>query len=538
MAFRRGSPGFETSLKYPEATLPNLLSNNSSKLRRKVAVYFGSVDYSWQYLDVFSDAFANVLADLGVKKGAKVAVLLPNIPQLLMTLFGVWKAGGVAVLLDPWLGEKELKPKLADVRVAITISDVVLGHDVCSKLESIKGYTRIEHVITTSMTDAWSSLTNIFGVLKGVKDKRREGTVDWLASVTKRLGRKPPEVSLYPDDPAIVSYVGPYYNLREVVLSHKAIIANATQFVSCLKLDQNDVILSMLPLTFPFAFISSFASILLAEAKTVLVPLITSYSLKLVGTRSPDFVEALRKYKATLLIGSPSIFRAYTVLADKPETYKSVRAAVCLPVPPSEKVKSLFQRTSGVRLYSGYASPEGLITHLERFEGESKPNSMGQILPDTEAAVFQAENNDLPLEDNHVGVLGVRGIQFADIYSEATFKRHMHNLNSTGWVITGDYVKRDLQGNYIFVRPADGVLVTGGQRVWKGEVERLLSEHPAIRSYSINVEEDVFADQVLTVSIVIDTKKGNPTPKELYEYFVKNLALYKVPVKIDVIYQS
>lgn len=538
MVFESGRPSFKTSLAYPETTFKDLLVENSSKLKRKEAIFFGGIDYSWQYIDAFSTAFANVLIDLGASKGTKVAVMLPNIPQLVITLFAVWKAGCVAVPLDPWLGEKDLQPKLSDTPILVTLSDIVSGYDVYSKVESLIGSTRVERIITTSMTHTFSSLVTAFGVLADVKEKKREGAIDWLGAVRRKVGKRPPEISLYPDDVALVNYVGPVGKTRRIELSHRALVTNSLQFGSSLNINQGDVILGMTPLVYPFGLISSLGSALLAGAKTILVPLITAYSLKLVGNRLPDFTEALRRYRATVVVASPSVFRAFAVFADRPDIYRTVRAAICLPIPPPEDIRTLFQQTSGIKLCGGYASPEGLITHLEKPEGETEPDSMGQPLPDTEAAVFQAENNDLPLEDNQVGVLGVRGPQFADIYSAATFDKRKQNLNSTGWVITGDYVKRDRQGNYFFVGHSEQVIVTAGQRVWKSEVEETLASYPAVKSCVLKAEKDLFSDEALNAFVAVDPEKGSPTAQELQKYVAKNLALYKVPVKLEVSYKD
>ncbi|PSO08892.1 hypothetical protein B9Q04_03285 [Candidatus Marsarchaeota G2 archaeon BE_D] len=156
MGIEKRKLGLSTALNYPNTTLHELLVENASKFKRKDAIYYGGTEYSWQYIDAFSNGFANVLTEMGTSRGSRIAVLLPNIPQFIMTVFGVWKAGCTVLLLDPWLGEKELQTRLvtSDARIVVTLRDIVFGYDTYYKIQAVRDSTRIEHVITTSMTDA------------------------------------------------------------------------------------------------------------------------------------------------------------------------------------------------------------------------------------------------------------------------------------------------------------------------------------------------------------------------------------------------
>ncbi|HLH45317.1 MAG TPA: AMP-binding protein [bacterium] len=535
MGIEKRKLGLKTALDYPNKTLHDLLVENASKFKRKDAIYYGGTEYSWQYIDAFSNGFANVLTEMGISRGSRIAVLLPNIPQFIMTVFGVWKAGCAVLLLDPWLGEKELQARLAssDARIVVALRDIVFGYDTYYKIQAIRDSTRIEHVITTSMTDAWSSLTSMFGVLKDIKPKKRENTIDWLSTTRKKLGRKPPEVSSYPDDVAVLHYIGALSSLRQIELSHRNLVVNSLQYSSRLKVEENDVVLGLPPLWLPYMLVSAFTSTLFSGAKTVLIPLITSYSLKLMGERLPDFIEALRKHKVTVIPGSPSLFQAFVALADERDLFKTVRAAICLPAPPPDEVKSAFQRISGIKIVSGYATPEGLITHLEELGLGSKPGSIGQTLPDTEAAIFNIEDKDLPVEVNQVGLLGVRGPQFDGIYSRTPLERRKTPLNSTGWIISGEYAKQDAGESYIFVKTSQDTIVTSGSRVWKSDLENILLTYPGVKTCMISVVQDPFSEERAVVSIEVDAKKGKVTQDELLKYIASKLALYKLPIRIE-----
>jgi long-chain acyl-CoA synthetase len=524
-------PNASWTLSYPNSTLQDLLIANSAKFKRKEAAYYGGIDYSWQYIDAFSNAFANVLWDIGVSRGTRVAVMLPNIPQLVITLFGIWKAGCTAVLLDPWLGEKDLQPRImeSDARIAVTLSDVVLGYDVFHKIEAIRDTSRIEHVMVTSMTDAWSSLTNAFKVLRGVKPIKRENTIDWLAVVRKKFGKKPPESSVYPDDVALIHFVGPLNNTKMIELTHRNIVSNALQFSYALNMQEDDVVLGVSPLYHPYILIAAYISTLFNGAKIVLIPLITSYALKLVGERQPDFVRAITKHNVTLIVGTQNLFRALSVFADRADQFSKVRAAVCLPTPPSDDLKTQFQKVSGLSIISGYATYEGIITHLEN-NGTTSSGSIGKPLPDTEAAVFNLQDKDLPIEMGQLGVLGVRGPQFSGLYPTQTRKRNP--LNSSGWILTGDFVKKEASDNYVYVEPAEDVVVTSGHRVWKTELEQVLMAHPSIKSCKLHVIDDPFSDTGIAAQVV---SKGNRlSQQDLLEYLIPKLAIYKIPVRIDI----
>ncbi|MEM3710788.1 MAG: AMP-binding protein [Thermoprotei archaeon] len=526
--------GVNTVLEYPNTTLHDLLAENASKFKRKIAVYYGGTEYSWQYIEAFSNSFATILMEMGASRGSTVAVMLPNIPQYIMTIFGIWKAGCSALLLDPWLGANDLQVRLvnSDAHILVALRDIVSGYDAYYKVQAVREYTRLEHVITTSMTDAWSGLTNMFGVLRDVKPRKRENTVDWLTATRKKIGRKKPDVTVYPDDIAVIHYIGPQRNLRQIGLSHRNLVVNAFQYAWSLKIEENDIVLGLQPLWQPHALTSAFTSTLFSGAKTVLIPLITSYSLKLMGERSPDFIEAVRKYKVTVIPASPSLFYALVALTDQADIFKSVRCAVCVPTPPPSDVKAAFQRISGVRILSGYASPEGLITHLERPELESKPASIGQTLPDTEAAIFNAEDKDLPVEVNQIGVLGVRGPQFNDVYTTHSPVEKSY-LNSDGWVITGEYAIKDLDENYVFRGTSKEVVMTSGCRVWKSDLEDTLLAHPAVKKCVVNVLRDPFSGERMIVRVEIGEKKV--TEDELFKYLAMKLALYKLPIRIELL---
>jgi len=491
--------------------------------------YLGGV-LTRRELDELSGAFATALADAGFAAGERVALYLQNVPQFLMAMLGAWKAGGIAVAVNPMNKERELEEILRDSGAAVLVCLEDLYQDVASK---VVGGTDVRLVITTSALEYQTR--GDARVLGGVERLRCDGTQD-MAALIGRFGGRPRAVEpqaaeppLGPDDVAFLTYTsGTTGPPKGAMTTHRNIVFNAQTYRDWIGIGPRDVILGVAPL---FHITGSIGH--------VAVSLLTGATLVLTHRFDPAVaIETIRDEKVTFTVGSITVFIA---LMNVPNADTSALATLTkiysggAPIPPS--TVTAFSDTFGQYIHNIYGLTETTSpSHAVPLGGQAPVDqasgalSVGVPVYNTIVRIVGEDGRDLPAGE--IGELVTSGPQVVPGYwnkPEETAK-----ALPGGALHTGDVGYMDRDGwFYIVDRKKDQINVSG-YKVWPREVEDVLYEHAAVRETAVVGVPDPYRGE--TVKAYVSLKAGRAvTPAELAAHCKQRLAAYKYPREVEIL---
>ncbi len=511
----------------PEKPVFTVLSESAEKFPDRVCVHYNGSDFTYAEMEDLSSRFASALISLGVRRGDRVAIFLPNIPQFLIAYFGIVKAGGIVVTNNPIYKERELEYQLRDsgAEVIIATSDVVKGNDLYKALESCRGRLNLRHVISTSVTDYLPPLKRRLAGLVGVKDVQRKDTLDFRRLLKSNPPLECPAEVDPKKDVAQLQYTGGTTGVSKgAVLTHYNLYSNAVYLARLIEASRRDVSLCVLPLFHIYGLTACMNAPLSAGAELVLLP---SFHVE-------EVMKTIQKRKVTLFCGAPAM---YIAINNNPKVrnfdLRSVRACAsggsALPV----AVRKRFIELTGGNLVEGYGLSEtSPVTHMNPvLGGIVKDGSIGPPFPETDAVVVDLDDPEKVLPVGSVGELAVSGPQVMKGYwnQPAETAQVMRN----GWLLTGDIAKMDDEGYFYIVDRKKDMVNVGGFKVYPRDVEEVLFENPAIKEAGVVGMPDDFSGEAVKAFVVLKDPSKRLTEKEVIDFCAQRLAKYKVPKKVE-----
>ncbi|SHL05295.1 long-chain acyl-CoA synthetase [Pseudonocardia thermophila] len=477
---------------------------------------------SLRELDELTDAFAAALLDTGFTKGDRVALYLQNVPQFVIAQIGTWKAGGIAVSVNPMNRERELELLLRDSGARVLVCLQSLYRDVAA---TVLGNTDVQTVITTSELEYQTR--NDQRVFSGVERISCEGTLDMAELLARCAGRRPPTVELAPDDVAFLTYTsGTTGPPKGAMTTHRNVVFNAQAYRDWIGLGQDDVILGVAPLFHITGLVGHIAISLLIGA-----PLVLMYRLDPTLT-----IETIRDERATFTVGSITVFIA---LMNAPNADKDALASLTkiysggAPIPPST-VKA-FQSTFGHYIHNIYgltettspshAVPLGAQAPVDEASGAL---SVGVPIYNTIVRIVGDDGQDLP--PGEIGELVTSGPQVVAGYWNKP--EETEKALPGGALHTGDVGYMDENGWFYIVDRKKDQINAGGYKVWPREVEDVLYEHEAVREAAVVGVPDPYRGE--TVKAFVSLRPGRTaTADELIAFCKERMAAYKYPRQIE-----
>ncbi|MEO8670855.1 MAG: AMP-binding protein [Tahibacter sp.] len=521
-------PGIPAEIDLSEySSVVAVLESACERFRHRPA--FGNLGkvLSYDEVDRLSGQFAAFLLDLGLKKGDRVALMMPNVLQYPIAIFGVLRAGMTVVNTNPMYTGRELKHQLTDAGVAA----IVVLDNFASVLAEIVAETPCKHVITTGIGDLLSfpkSLITNF-VIKYVKKMvppfRIEGTIRFRDALARGARLTPPKVALTHDDIAFLQYTGGTTGVAKgAMLTHGNLVANMQQSSAWIGVNVHwgeEIIVTALPLYHIFALT---ANCLVFMKFGGMNHLITN------PRDMPGFVKTLSEIPFTALTGVNTLFNG---LLNTPGfekiNFSTLRLTLGGGMAVQRAVAERWKKVTGVTLSEAYGltetSPAACINPLDL------PEYNGSIgLPISSTDVSIQDDNGTQLGIGEIGELCVRGPQVMKGYwqrAEETAKV----LTPEGWLHTGDIAKMDTQGYvYIVDRKKDMILVSGFN-VYPNEIEDVVATHPGVLEVAaIGVPDEKSGE---AVKIVVVKKDPKLTAEDLRAHCKLNLTGYKLPRYIE-----
>jgi long-chain acyl-CoA synthetase len=475
-------------------------------------------------LDELSGAFAAGLADAGLQAGERVALFLQNVPQFIIAMIGTWKAGGIAVAVNPMNRERELDLILRDCGATALVCLEELYRDVAA---GVVGGTGVKLVITTSALEYQTR--NDERVLGGIERARGDSTQDMTEMMARFRGQQPPDPALGPDDVAFLTYTsGTTGPPKGAMTTHRNVVFNAQTYRDWIGVGAQDVILGVAPLFHITGSIGHVALCLLTGA-----PVVLTYRFD-----PAVAIETIRDERVTFTVGSITVFIA---LMNAPNAEKDALATLTkiysggAPIPPS--TVTAFQGAFGQYIHNIYGltettSPSHAVPlHATAPVDEaSGALSVGVPVYNTVVRIVAEDNQDLP--PGEIGELVTEGPQVAAGYWNKP--EETARALPGGALHTGDVGYMDADGWFYIVDRKKDQINVGGYKVWPREVEDALYEHAAVREAAVVGVPDPYRGE--TVKAYVSLKPGSTvTAEELAAHCKPRLAAYKYPRQVEII---
>ena len=520
---------------YPDRTLLDYLSELARANGSKPALLFKGASLSYANLESQSDAFAAALEALGVKPGDRVGLLLPNCPQFIVAQFGIWKAGGVVVALNPIYSERELEGALSSSGTSLVIALTPFYQ----RVKNIQTRTAVRRVIATSIKEYLPPLLRVlFTLFKEKKGGHRitlAGDDLWFQSLlTEHRASPRPAVTVRPDDRAVIlSSGGTTGTPKGVVGLHRHYVAAGLQLQAWTKsalTAWRDVIMLPLPMCHVYANVGVQPLAFVAPAPLSLVP-----NPRDLG----DLLKTIRQVKPAFFNGIPTL---YTAILNHPDVrsrkadLSSIKLCFSGAAALMAETKRQFEAATGARIVEGYSLTEGMMACcVNPVKGTNKIGSIGLPLPDVEILIVDAESGGSEMAPGQVGELLLRAPQYMAEYwnnpaeTAATLRTHGEG---GPWVHTGDLAYMDDEGFVFLVDRKKDMMKTSGFQVWPREIEEVLASHPAVMEVSIAGVPDAAKGEVPRAWVVLKSGQS-ATEDELRAYCRQRLAPYKVPARVE-----
>ena len=514
------------TLTYPEFTLGNVLAQTAEKFPDHTALLFYGKKISYAELDRLTNRFAHALINLGVKKNDRVAIMLPNIPQMVVAYYGTLRTGAVAVPTNPLYHEHELEIQLRDSG-AETLVAVDMFYPVISP---VLGKTNIKHLILCGIKDYLPFPLNLLYPIKARIDKqwvsvKRISPIHDFLSLLKTAETTPVSVDSSPEDTALLQYTGGTTGVpKGAVLSHRNLVVNAAQSRAWLTLrnEGEDRILAVIPFFHVYGMTTAMNLGILIGAELILVP----------KFHTREVLELINKHRPTIF---PGIQAMYLAIGNYPKIHKydltSIKAAISGAGPLMREVQDRFEQLTKARIVEGYGLSEASpVTHANPISGKRKIGTIGLPWPDVEARIVDLETGERVLPVGEAGELVVKGPQVMKGYWNKPEETAQTLRN--GWLHTGDIAMMDEDGYFTIVDRIKDMIKTVGENVYPREVEEVLFTHPKVKDAVVVGIPQQFMGEEIKAYIIL--KEGmTATADEIIQYCRAQLSKFKVPKEIE-----
>lgn len=482
---------------------------------------------SYRQLEQKSRAFAAYLqSELGLKKGDRVALMMPNLLQYPVALFGVLRAGMVVVNVNPLYTPRELKHQLNDSGA----SAIVIVSNFAHTLEKVVAETSVQHVILTRLGDQLRPVkgTLVNFVVKYIKKMvpkyHLPGAVSFRHALQRGETLSYQRPSVTNDDLAFLQYTGGTTGIAKgAMLTHRNMQANLEQTKATygkLLRDGKENVVTALPLYHIFAL----------TVNCLLFLELGGQNLLITNPRDiPGFVKSLSKFPFTAITGVNTLFNALLNDAQFNKLdFSTLRLSAGGGMAVQKAVAERWEKLTGHYLLEGYGLTEcSPLVSVNPYDITEHTGSIGLPVPSTDVRVVDDEGNDV--EPGAPGELWIRGPQVMAGYwqrPDAT-----NEVLKNGWLLSGDIVTVDPQGFIRIVDRKKDMILVSGFNVYPNEIEDVLMQHPKVReAAAIGVPSDLSGE---AVKVCVVKKEASLTKEELLDHCRRQLTGYKVPKIIE-----
>ncbi len=467
--------GVPYTIGIPNIPLHHLLRSAVRRFPHRPAILFEGSRYSYRALNHEANRFANALLELGIGKGARVVLLLPNLPQMVIGFFGTLKAGAVAVFIPPTIEPEEITRQVRDAEPSALVT-LTLWAGLASQVQQGSG---VPHVILTDPAEylTWYKRPFWRGRQRGVT---LPNALRWNRLLAGQ-SRRSPGLEVSPQDLAVIQYTGgTTAQAKGVMLSHRNLVANALQTRHWMPeaREGRERFLCVVPIFHSYGLTTALNVPVALGAAMILKPQFQVF----------DILKTIKRYRPTIFTGVPSMYMALSNFRGvRRYGIQSIKACISGSAPLPVEVQESFEKLTKGRLVEGYGLTEASpVTHANPLGGRQKVGSIGIPLPSTEARVVDLAHGKKTLGAGQIGELAIRGPQVMLGYwrnPQAT----QQVLTENGWLLSGDVAQMDEDGYFrIIARKADmWYPARPGKPAFPRDVEEVIYEVPQVKETAV-----------------------------------------------------
>ncbi|AOH54836.1 long-chain fatty acid--CoA ligase [Peribacillus muralis] len=489
--------GNPLEIEIPEISLTDLFYHSVEKYAEHTAVTFKEDRYTYSQLGQLVKRFARLLADAGVEKGDRVALMLPNCPQYPISFYGTLLQGAIVVQINPMYKSNELIHVLKDsgARYIIVLDDLL---------------PLVEEVLVE---------TNLEKIWRVSKEKNDCEMMKSLLSVSETDSY----ASIDPgEDVAVLQYTGGTTGRSKgAMLTHRNIVANTLQSAATSKIniqEGKERVLGVSPLFHVYGMTSGMNLTFYNGGDLIIIS----------RFEVAEFVDMIKTLKPTIFPGVPTMYIALLqYYRSHPFDMDCLKSCISGSSPLPLHVLSSFNEVSGSKIAEGYGLSEASpVTHRNPVTGLQKPGSIGIPIQNTDAAIIDNITGEPSLMVDTPGELVIKGPQVMKGYwgmPEETEKTIQN-----GWLYTGDIAKMDQDGFFYIVGRKKEMIIAGGFNIYPIEIEEVLYSHPKVLEAAVFGVPDQYRGETVHAAVVLKPNE-TITEKELQDYCREHLAAFKIP---------
>ncbi len=504
-----------------------LLDEAAQRWPERPAIVFQNSSITYSKLRKFSGLVAANLRKHGLKRGDRVAIMLPNTPQTVIAYWGVLRAGGTVVFTNPLYMETEIVHQFTDSGARFLITLDLLWN----KIEQLRPQLNIEKYFVTSIADALRFPLSMLYKLRAWREGQTRKvpfdsqTVHTWGALLGGLSTYTAKGLIPEKDLALLQYTGGTTGLAKgCMITHANLCANALQCTAMLPgMGENrELFLGVLPYFHIYGL-------------TVCLNLCTALG----ATQIPfprympaDVLKTIHKERPTVFPGAPSVY--ISLLQQKNVgTYdlSSIRYCVSGSAPMPVEWFEQFKNATGARICEGYGLSEASpVTHINPLHGVAKHGSNGLPEHGTDEKIVDMDLGGPPLPPGKLGELAVRGPQVMAGYFNKPDETA--DVLRNGWLYTGDIAYMDEEGYFFIVDRKKDLIISAGYNIYPREIDEILHQHPKVQeAVAVGIPCDARGE---VVKVFVVPKAGEkPTKAEIIDFCRQKLAGYKVPRHVE-----
>jgi long-chain acyl-CoA synthetase len=528
--------GVPHTIEFPKAPLFHFLEESARKYPNRACTIFKGAVITYHEMNAITDRVAAALVDMGVKKGDRVGIFMPNTPQFVMAYYGILKAGGVVVATNPLYTAPEIEHQASDAGIEV----MFVMTNFYNTIKKAQPNTKIKKLIVTNLKETLPPVMRLLFTLarekKGgfrIEGGLKEGDVWFQDVLAKYKDAARPAVQIDPDDTALFQYSGGTTGVsKAAVAMHRNVVGNTLQLRGWfVNMDEgNEIFLMGIPLFHVYGMVAGMSLAVATGSTMVMIPNVRDLK---------DVMDNIAKYKCTIFPGVPALYNGINNHPDvKAGKYNltSIKACISGSAPLLRETKEQFEKLTGGKVFEGYGLSEAPTgTHCNPLLGENKTGSIGMPLPEMECRVVSLDDGETDLAQGEIGELLLNGPQVMKGYHNMpteTANSLRKDKDGKVWLYTGDIVRMDEDGYFYIVDRKKELIKPGGFQVWPREVEDVIGAHPKVLEVGVGGIPDPQRGETVKAWIVL--KPGEALSEADLKAFCKeHLAPYKVPTHYE-----
>ncbi|MFH2130716.1 MAG: long-chain fatty acid--CoA ligase [bacterium] len=496
---------------YPDITLPDILIRTAARYPDHIATTMNNLDITYGELNRKVNGFAHALAGMGVKKGDRVALLLPNSPTYIIAFYGITKLGAIVVNLNVMSHGHELVTFLTRSGAEIVVTLDLFLNNVVQVVEE----TPLRGIV-------------IHSVLNQEKEIQRNAACPEILILNDLVAANPagePDPVCRPDDVAVLQYTSGSTGLpKAAVLTHRSIVSNVAQ-INCWRpvpKQENPAVLCIIPFFHVFGMTICLHLSIYNSFRMVLYPMFDWSNIL-------NILNDIKRYRPVSFPAVPALWAAL-VSHNEADQYdlSAIEVATGGGAPLPDWVQEKYHQLTGNRIAQAYGLSEvSSSSHITPFHGKiTHYDSIGLPLPGTDVRIVDVDTGEKECPVGAVGEMVIKGPQVMQGYWNDP-DRTREALRD-GWLYTGDLARMDEDGYFYLVDRKDDLIISRGFNVYPSDIETVLKQHPAVLDAAVIGTPDKMRGEAIVAYVVL--REGLKVEnRELLDRCRDQLPAYKVP---------